>query len=88
MSAQYTFPGAKWTLSGGLASAKFINADSFTTTASLAPKYSYGYGSVFFEPLAWLRFGGEYAKFVTTYDDPLNPTATDNRMQLTTYFVF
>ncbi len=88
MSAQYTFPGAKWTLSGGLASAKFINADSFATSVSLAPKYSYGYGSVFFEPLAWLRFGGEYAKFVTTYDDPLNPTATDNRMQLTTYFVF
>ena len=53
-----------------------------------APKISYGYGSLFFDPPDRLRFGTEFSQFVTTYNDPKNSTATDDRIQFTTYFVF
>jgi hypothetical protein len=88
MSAQYTLPSAKWTISGGVASSTLLNAESFGAGTGIAPRISYGYGSVFFEPLAWLRFGAEYGQFVTAYNDPANDTATNNRTSFTTYFVF
>ena len=87
-SLQYTLPGGRWTVSSGLASAKCLNTDSYANGTGVAPKISYGYGSLFFDPLDWLRLGAEYGRYVTTYNDSINPTATDNRVQFTSYFVF
>ena len=43
-------------------------------------------GNIFYEPIPPLRFGFEYAYFHQTYVDGV--TATNNRFQLTGWFIF
>jgi type II secretory pathway pseudopilin PulG len=81
----------KWAASIGYAQVEGRNLDRFsfgTNTNGLAPKIQYGYVSAMYDPLAWLRFAGEVSQMRDTYDDPANRYATNNRYQLSAYFIF
>ena len=94
---QYSLPGGKWSASTGYAQVEGRNLRDFTyyatqapgvTPALLAPKIQFGYASVFYDPLAWLRFAGEFNQTRVTYIDPANRFATNNRFQVSAFFIF
>ena len=94
--AQYSL-NPQWALSGGFAQAEGRNLDQFSRTATgaqlaatygLVPKIQFGYVSLAYDPLAWLRVGAEWNHTVDTYNDPVNRTAINNRFQLSTYLTF
>ena len=89
---QYTLPGARWTASAGYAQVEGRNLDRFATSVAannlLCPKIQYGYVSLFYDPLSWLRFATEFNQTRDTYNDPANRHAVNNRLQFTTFFVF
>jgi hypothetical protein len=92
-SVQYTLPNPKWTINAGYAQAQGMNLDAFTggkgtAAASIAPLIQYGFASLIWDPLAWLRFGAEYSMDWDTYNDAANRYAQNNRFQFTTYFLF
>ncbi len=94
-SVAYTFPGAKWSASAGYAQVEALNLNRFSNALNgnggglgFIPRIQYGYLSLFYDPLAWLRVGAEYSTTQDTYNDPNNRYAINNRVQLTTYFVF
>jgi hypothetical protein len=84
----YVLPNPKWAVSAGYAQVAPENLSDFTASTSYISKYVYGYAAVFYMPLKWLKFAGEYAEFKDTYTDPVNPDAQDNRIQFTTYVTF
>jgi hypothetical protein len=88
----YTLPGARWATSVGVAQVEGRNLDRFSTTKlvqqGIAPKLSYGYASLFYDPLAWLRVSAEVSHTTTLYNDPANRRAVNNRVMLTTYLLF
>jgi hypothetical protein len=86
---QYTL--AKWSASVGYAQVEARNLAQFGAGASaltLYPKLQYGYISAFYDAASWLRFGGEINQTKATYNDPSNRYATNNRYQLSAYFMF
>lgn len=89
---QYSLPGGKWAVSGGYAQVEGRNLDRFSATAAkrnaIAPKIQYGYASLFYDPLSWLRLAGEWNQTRDTYNDPANRHAINNRLQLSTFFIF
>jgi hypothetical protein len=82
----------KWAASAGYAQVEGRNLDRFSTSVAngtaLAPKIQYGYASVMYDPLDWLRFSGEVSQTRDTYNDTNNRHATNNRYQLSAYFKF
>jgi hypothetical protein len=90
----------KWAASVGYAQVEGRNLNRFSSglgnTAAqnaalvnaLAPKIQYGYVSVMYDPLDWLRFAGEVSQTKDTYNDPNNRYAANNRYQLSAYFKF
>jgi len=82
----------KWSASVGYAQVEGRNLDrfSFTTAAAnaIAPKLQYGYVAAFYDPTNWLRFAAEANQTRDTYNDPNNRFATNNRYQLTGFFLF
>ena len=84
----YVMPSPKWAVSTGYAEARPDNIGDFAASASCISLYQYYYGSLFYTPLQWLRFGLEYAEFHDTYTDLKAPNAQDNRIQFTTYLTF
>ena len=48
----------------------------------------FGYAALFYDPLSWLRFSGEFNQTRVTYTDPANRFAVNNRVQLSAFFVF
>jgi hypothetical protein len=98
---QYSLPGGKLALSSGYAQVEGRNLDRFGAPGTIGtnpntiaqwsaiiPKIQYGYASVFYDPLNWLRFAFEYNEARTTYNDPNNRFATNDRYQFTTFFLF
>ena len=83
---------AKWAASAGYAQVEGRNLDRFSTggaaTAALAPKIQYGYVSVMYDPLDWLRFSAEVSQTRSTYNDAANRYASNNRYQLSAFFKF
>ncbi|MDE2512171.1 MAG: hypothetical protein KGL74_13685, partial [Elusimicrobia bacterium] len=82
----------KWAASVGYAQVEGRNLDRFSTsaaaTAALAPKIQYGYLSVMYDPLDWLRFSGEISQTRDTYNDAANRFASNNRYQMSAFFKF
>jgi hypothetical protein len=71
------------------ANAAVIATSAFIKSyAGIAPKLQYGYVSVFWDALGWLRFAGEMNQTRDTYNDPNNRFATNNRYQLSAFFIF
>lgn len=88
---QYVLPGGKVALSAGYAQVEAMNLDRFAAGAAalgLAPKIQWGYVSAFYDPNSWLRFGAEANQDRDTYNDAANRHATNNRYQLTAFFLF
>jgi hypothetical protein len=85
-------PGGKWATSVGYAQTETRNVADFGAHCSapllLSPKNQYGYASIHYDPLDWLRFAGEFSQTRTTYVDASNRFAQNNRLQLTAFFVF
>jgi len=79
-----------WSASAGYAQVEARNLGSFATAATQAPKIQYGYAGVMWDPLAWLRFGGEINQTKDTYNAQTNYSrfAYNNRYQLSAYFKF
>lgn len=92
-SLQYILPYPKWSVNGGYADDEVFNLQDFgapgsATELATSPHDQYYFGDVQYAPLSWLKFGLELAQIKTTYNDPNNTHAYDNRAQFTTYFVF
>lgn len=82
----------KLSFSTGYAQVEGRNLDRFSFTTAkanaIAPKIQYGYVAAFYDPLSWLRFAAEVNQTRDTYNDPNNRFATNNRYQLTGFFLF
>ncbi len=82
----------KWAASVGYAQVEGRNLDRFSPTiaaaAALAPKIQYGYVSVMYDPLDWLRFSGEVSQTRDTYNDAANRYASNNRYQVSAFLKF
>lgn len=82
----------KWSVSTGYAQVEGRNLDRFSYTTAkanaIAPKIQYGYVAAFYDPVNWLRFAAEVNQTRDTYNDPSNRFATNNRYQLTGFFLF
>jgi len=92
---QYSLPGGKWAVSTGYAQVEGRNIGDFgiyaakaSTPALLAPKIQYGYASLFYDPLSWLRFAGEFSQTRDTYANGYDRFAFNNRVQLSAFFLF
>ncbi|MCX5794215.1 MAG: hypothetical protein NTY77_01805 [Elusimicrobia bacterium] len=94
---QYSLPGGKWAASTGYAQVETRNLGDFgfyatqapgVTPALLAPKLQFGYASLFYDALSWLRFAGELNQTRVTYVDAANRFAVNNRVQLSAFFIF
>lgn len=88
---QYVLPGGKVAVSAGYAQVDALNLDRFAAGAaalSLAPKIQWGYVSAFWDAKSWLRFGAEANQDRDTYNDAANRHATNNRYQLSAFFIF
>lgn len=100
---EYALPKGRWAVSAGYAQVEGRNlgrfshyadaaaqqsAGSLAAYAFLAPKIQYGYLSVFYDPLSWLRFAGEFNQTRVTYYDPANRFAANNRFLLSAFFIF
>jgi len=94
---QYSLPGGKWAASTGYAQVETRNVGDFgfyatqaagVTTALLSPKIQFGYATLFYDPLSWLRLAGEFNQTRVTYVDAANRFAVNNRVQLSAFFVF
>ena len=83
---------AKWSASVGYAQVEGRNLDRFSTTVAsaygISPKIQYGYVSTFYDAASWLRFAGEVNQTRATFNDPNNRWATNNRYQMSAYFMF
>lgn len=84
---------AKYAASAGYAQVEGRNLDRFGAADSaaafaIAPKLQYGYVSVMYDPASWLRFAAEVNQTRTTYNDPGNRFARNNRYQASAYFYF
>ncbi len=87
----------RWAASAGYAQIESTNYGSFPVATGyltsaqalgIAPKIQFGYVSVFYDPLAWLRFAAEFNQTRDTYNDVNARYAVNNRFQFTTFFVF
>jgi len=99
---QYSLPTAtKLAASGGYSQVETRNVGDFTNAAVgtgsianpqslLAGKIQYGYASLIYDPLSWLRFAGEFGRTRDTYinGSPAYRFANNNRVQLTAFFIF
>jgi hypothetical protein len=98
---QYALPGGKFAVSSGYAQVEGRNLDRFAAPgtigtngntiaqwAAISPKIQFGYASAQYDPLNWLRFAVECNQTRSTYNDPNNRFATNNRVQLTSFFLF
>ena len=94
---QYFLPGGKWSTSAGYAQIEARNLADFAyyaseapgvTQVALAPKLQFGYATLFYDPLSWLRFAGEFNQTRVTLTDAANRFAVNNRLQLSAFFVF
>ncbi|HVE14144.1 MAG TPA: hypothetical protein VNI01_12165 [Elusimicrobiota bacterium] len=89
---QYTLPGGKWAVSGGYSQVEGRNLQQFSFSAAtinaISPKQQYGFLTVMYDPLAWLRLAADFNQTRDTYNDNANRHAQNNRAQFTTYFVF
>lgn len=94
---QYVLPGGNWAVSSGYAQLQGLNLNHFAefgapaqiaAAAAISPKQQYGYVSVFWDALGWLRFAGEVNTTLDTYNDPNNRYAENKRCQLTAFFIF
>lgn len=63
-------------------------AQNLALVNGLAPKIQYGYVSVMYDPLDWLRFSAEVSQTRDTYNDANNRYAANNRYELSAYFKF
>ncbi len=88
----YTLPAPEWTVAAGYAQVECRNLDRFGTTAAvtanLSPKQQFGYASLFYEPLNWLRLAASVSQTRDTYNDASARFANNNRLQLTSFFLF
>jgi hypothetical protein len=90
---QYSLPCGKWAVSAGYAQVEGRNIGDFgvyaaKASALLATKIQYGYASLFFDPLSWLRFAAEFSQTRDTYTSGFDRFAYNNRAQLSAFFVF
>ena len=88
---QYSLPGGKWAASVGYAQVEARNLGDFgkyAGTALLAPKIQFGYATLFYDPLSWLRLAGEFNQTRATYTDAANRFAVNNRVQISAFFIF
>jgi hypothetical protein len=90
---QYSLPGGKWAVSTGYSQVEGRNIADFAASAAaagalLAPKIQYGYASLFYDPLSWLRFAGEFSQTRDTYANGYDRYAYNNRVQLSAFFIF
>ena len=82
---------AKWSTSVGYAQVEARNLDRFAAGAlanALYPKLQYAYVSAFYDAANWLRFAGEVNQTKATFNDANNRFATNNRYQVSAYFMF
>ena len=82
---------AKFSTSVGYAQIEGRNLDRFAAGANafgISPKLQYAYVSAFYDAASWLRFAGEVNQTRATFNDPNNRWATNNRYQLSAYFMF
>jgi hypothetical protein len=89
---QYTLPWDEWAAAAGYAQIEGRNLSDFSVTpavaAAISPKQQYAFVSLFYDPLAWLRFCGDFARTRDTYNDPLNRYTYNNRFQFSAFFLF
>ncbi|MDD5629960.1 MAG: hypothetical protein PHU21_12910, partial [Elusimicrobia bacterium] len=100
---QYALPGGKWAASVGYGQIETRNVGDFgkyaaasaqqaatdlTTGPLLSPKTQFGYATVFYDALSWLRFCAELNQTRVTYTDAANRFAVNNRFQFTTFLIF
>jgi hypothetical protein len=97
---QYSLPGGKWAVSTGYSQVEGRNIGDFGAYAAqvtssgspapalLAPKIQYGYASLFYDPLSWLRFAGEISRTRDTYANGSDRFAYNDRVQISAFFIF
>ena len=81
----------RWSASVGYAQIEARNLDRFASGSaaySLYPKLQYGYVALFYDAATWLRFAGEVNQTKSTFNDPNNRFARNNRYQTSAYFLF
>jgi hypothetical protein len=87
----YTLPDPRWAVAAGYAQVEGRNLDRFSTpaaAAAIAPKLQYGFGNVVYAPVDWLRLAAQASQTRDTYNDASSRFATNNRLQLSVFFVF
>ena len=88
----YTLPDPRWAVSAGYAQVEGRGLDRFSTSVAvsnaISPKAQYGWAAAFWDPKPWLRLAAEFSQTRDTYNDPNARFATNNRVQVSSFFVF